>query len=424
MQQNLIDLDELLLKCRDEQSRNYIKEAIDTYKAGAYRSAIVMTWIGVIFDLFDKFRGLAAQGDSNASALIAELDGAIARNDTNKFLELEGKVLTMTEKDFQMLSHNEYLDLERLQEDRHRCAHPSFNRTEEYYVPTAELTRTHIRNAVEHLISQPTSQGRVALERLQTDIDSDRFPTNNTDEAVAYLKYGPLERPRDNLLRDFVRATVSSFLDPALDNKIRFRRCVALNAARQMHRTKVDSYLKDKLSIAMRATKDEDSNLCILFLKFVPDTWQFLDAGVQLGLRTFVEQARIAVFPRAFNNSFAITELRATAISRVGRLDVDELAKVVEVGPSKILIERAVALYEESRSWEAANVRGHNLIEPLVQYFDKAQAEEMFRGIAGNSQITTSWGLSNIKNKFVEVGILSASEIVKAMVIQPPEVLE
>jgi hypothetical protein len=191
-----------------------------------------------------------------------------------------------------------------------------------------------------------------------------------------------------------------------------------------MHRTKVDSYLKDKLSIAMRATKDEDSNLCILFLKFVPDTWQFLDAGVQLGLRTFVEQARIAVFPRAFNNSFAITELRATAISRVGRLDVDELAKVVEVGPSKILIERAVALYEESRSWEAANVRGHNLIEPLVQYFDKAQAEEMFRGIAGNSQITTSWGLSNIKNKFVEVGILSASEIVKAMVIQPPEVLE
>lgn len=39
----LSDLDELVLECRGEKAKNYIKEAVACYKSGAFRSLIVST---------------------------------------------------------------------------------------------------------------------------------------------------------------------------------------------------------------------------------------------------------------------------------------------------------------------------------------------------------------------------------------------
>jgi len=55
---NLIDVDELTLRCRDEQARKYIDEAVRCYKAGAYRSCIVSTWNAVVFDYLHKLNEL------------------------------------------------------------------------------------------------------------------------------------------------------------------------------------------------------------------------------------------------------------------------------------------------------------------------------------------------------------------------------
>ena len=41
----LHDLDELVLKCRDERARAYIREAVTCSRAGACRSTFVATWI-------------------------------------------------------------------------------------------------------------------------------------------------------------------------------------------------------------------------------------------------------------------------------------------------------------------------------------------------------------------------------------------
>mgnify|MGYP006074009337 CR=1 FL=1 len=62
----LSDLDELVLKCRDEKTKSYIKESILCYKSGAFRSAIVSTWIAVSFDIIDKLKDLTLTGDKEA----------------------------------------------------------------------------------------------------------------------------------------------------------------------------------------------------------------------------------------------------------------------------------------------------------------------------------------------------------------------
>jgi hypothetical protein len=58
----LSDLDELVLRCRDEKAKKYIKEAVSCYKVGAFRSSIVSAWVAVSFDIIDKLKELSLAG--------------------------------------------------------------------------------------------------------------------------------------------------------------------------------------------------------------------------------------------------------------------------------------------------------------------------------------------------------------------------
>ena len=69
MNETLADIEALALSCRSEQSRIYITESIQCYRAGAYRASIVTSWIAVVFDLIDKIRELSLAGDQVAKKL-------------------------------------------------------------------------------------------------------------------------------------------------------------------------------------------------------------------------------------------------------------------------------------------------------------------------------------------------------------------
>ena len=67
MNETLADIEALALSCRSEQSRIYITESIQCYRAGAYRASIVTSWIAVCFRLLiDKIRELSLAGDQVA----------------------------------------------------------------------------------------------------------------------------------------------------------------------------------------------------------------------------------------------------------------------------------------------------------------------------------------------------------------------
>ena len=84
----LSDLDELVLRCRDEKAKSYIRESVACYKAGAFRSAIVSTWIAVSFDIIDKLKDLALTGDKEAEKQLEEFEKARQAGDIAKSLKL------------------------------------------------------------------------------------------------------------------------------------------------------------------------------------------------------------------------------------------------------------------------------------------------------------------------------------------------
>jgi len=140
----LTDLDELVLLCRDDRARSYIAEAVACYKAGAFRMCIVATWIAVVFDLIRKLQELDLAGDSNATARLQSLEETTRQGDLNRSLQFEREILDTARSQLELITPLEHRDLERLRDDRHRCAHPTMNTLEEAYQPPAELARYHL----------------------------------------------------------------------------------------------------------------------------------------------------------------------------------------------------------------------------------------------------------------------------------------
>src|SRR5690606_568784 len=109
----------------------------------------------------------------------------------------------------ELISPLEYVDLERLQSDRHRCAHPSLADESDLYKPSAELARAHIVSAVDHVLRHPPAQGKFALDRMLAQVNSEYFSTKESD-AIAAFSTGPLRRARDSLVRNFTIVLVKS----------------------------------------------------------------------------------------------------------------------------------------------------------------------------------------------------------------------
>ncbi len=66
----LTDLDELVQNVKNITSKSYIIEAINAYRGGAYRAAIISVWIAVVCDIISKIRFLANKNDGDAGKLI------------------------------------------------------------------------------------------------------------------------------------------------------------------------------------------------------------------------------------------------------------------------------------------------------------------------------------------------------------------
>ena len=81
MEERLVDLDELILRCRNERAKTYIAEAGACYRAGDFRAGMVTTWVAVVYDVLQKLDELALTGDKNAEAKRTEFEDFRQRMD-------------------------------------------------------------------------------------------------------------------------------------------------------------------------------------------------------------------------------------------------------------------------------------------------------------------------------------------------------
>ncbi len=293
MYEAFIDLDELIVRCRDKSSRKFIQEAVSCYRAGAFRSCIVATWNAVVFDFLHKLRELELLGDKEAVQLLDKFEKL--RSSGNQFKELwqfESDIPDVALKKFELISAVEKSDIERLFEDRSRCAHPSMTSLEEPFEATAELARYHLRSAVKHLLERPPVQGRAARTRIFQDIKSEYFPVDS-ELAVQHFQKSPLARARTGLIKDVVVGITKDLLIEERQDDERLRQFSALNAIAAMYPTEVREILNDQLSnIILNRVTDDAWGRVIEYLSKV-SVWDSLSDPCVLKAMTYIDKVEV-----------------------------------------------------------------------------------------------------------------------------------
>lgn len=321
-----VDLDMLALQVRSKNSQRLYCDALSCHRAGAHGAVIVILWTAIVHDYLDKLAELALIGNAEAANALQRFERAGSIKET---LELEGQVISDAQEKFELLSKLEALDLERLREDRHRCAHPSMHEMHAPYRPTAELARMHLLNAAVHLLIRPPVQGKGALDYVWKSIRSEVFPTT-TAAARESLQHGPMGRAKESLVKDVVKGLSTDLLKQERPPNERSRQLAALAAIAEMYVECARVALDEKLNKVVDAAEDVWPRLLDI-LVWVEIAWLALREDQRKSVERYVAQrtpdahGTVAIVEKAYR----VLALRSAAIVKVREMSASTLSRLI-----------------------------------------------------------------------------------------------
>jgi hypothetical protein len=382
-----IDLDILLTKVRNAQSKVYFLDAVKAYKAGALRASMTSVWVALVYDLIAKYRELNAMGDAAATAFITSWDNATAVNDVKKLLQLEADILDDAAANTQVVNRTSLLHLSRLREDRHLCAHPAFSAEAELFEPSPELVRLHLVNTVDLVLSQEPLQGKAIFDLFDVDVQSPGFPTLHT-RILDYVEQRYLVRVRAQNIRNFGTVLAKSLVKgvPAQWEPQRHKITSSLVAVRE----RADPAWPEISSAIVRlidGLEPEHRPRAIAFIALFPDFWILIQEPTRMALQATVENADVAVLADyRMLAGVNLLQLRAPILALIAALNEEQLVDSIAVHPLAELWPRAIELYQGSTSFRGSEAHFRNLIAPFTGNLSSDQIEQLLLVITENGQ--------------------------------------
>lgn len=428
--ESLSDIEALSLRCRSEESKSYISEAINCYKVGAFRAAIVNTWIAVVFDLIDKVRELSLSGDNAAKQLEIKYEAYIVQveqgNEQGKkgALEFERNILEHCKDKLQFFDSQQFIDLLRLREDRHRCAHPSFQRLGVPYKPSAEQARLHIRNAIVNVLSLPPVQGKAALAELKALVSSVYFP-NEKVKAVSQLKTSALSNASESLVRGFVDQLVFGFVNDQDSLFYKPQTIAALNAAADLYPAIVEERLAKQINKVIREVPDSLVPGVACLVARVEYAWGIADQASRDKITEFLKNGPADDVLEALVPLYTFDELKPAIEERINTLPFMELSKAInEIGIGSLGKKRALYFLSQAESWGRANQVFSEVVFPLFEELDREDISKIIKmPCESGSDLLGAHGFTLFVGKVRESVLFEESELNRLLVESGAEYL-
>lgn len=403
---HLVDLDELLLHCRDEAAQALMQEAVSSYHAGAFRSAIISSWIAVFVDLAGKIRSLSLAGDQRAQKWIVDFDRLAAdydpqqQNTITPFQKLESQIINVARDSFELISPLESGDLRRLRSDRHRSAHPAMRTPSELFSPTAELARSHIRNAIEIVLARPAIRGEAAVRRILATVRDEGFPTEAAEmkEILKELDVRQLAASSISLL---LEGLLQDIFDPENSRSARRSRLTVIASLRDIFPDQIDSQFAILVSKHLENNEMFSWDAYVSMISYEP----WIEH-----ISTTLQKSKLKQFIRTIDKEDAntwpfiarclrIETTRKIALSQVEELPITFLRIHRKLIPEEVLIEEATNRLSHADSWSSTYDITTALIIPNVEALTADQIESIKASISRRSDVNGSVSMSElIKN--------------------------
>jgi hypothetical protein len=259
-------------------------------------------------------------------------------------------------------------------------------------MPTPELARTHLRNVVEHVLQRPPKVGKAAADQLFKEVQSEYFPIDYK-QALEILKRGPLARPKENLVREFLLGIMSTALKGDLTVSEVAKRFSAIKAVSELHREHFLKLVTTHFPKLLGKTPDAGLKFILPLITNIPEMQAAVDEGLKAKLLRCVEKAPAPDLNTVLTAALRIEVFKATATERIQNLDEDSVAIYMNSRRGKIpseIIERALTLYSKSINFATANKKGQTLMLPAINSFTREQAIRLFDIADANGQVRYS----------------------------------
>lgn len=398
MKLHLSNLDELIQKVRNDHSKNYLNEAIASYRTGAYRASLITTWIAVCVDIIEKIRELSIGEDAAAKKIEQRLN-AIKPNDPSSMLEFERDLLDLACDELELISAIEKSHLERLKNDRNICAHPTFSEDGNQFSPHAELSLSYIVQAANYLLMHPPVKGKVVIARLFELINEPSFPEDEEKAFTLLASENNLGRVRESSVRNLSIILLKRVfkdeagISPELLNRI----SSSLGAISRLYPVTYLEVVESKLGQMLAEATDKQLKRVFPFLILRNDIWNKIDSAEKIRIDGLIGSmsAEELVNYKLARLSEINFDIKEKFIGVANSLESSDLSKLMSDLPSILLKEQAISLFSDSRSFDAAEFRGINMILPLCDKLEEADMKSIFSGALNN---TGSFGINQILN--------------------------
>src|SRR5665811_80069 len=401
MLHGLSDLEEVVAHCRDESSRAYIAEALAAYRVGAYRSCIVSVWVGIVYDVLAKFRELSEEGDTNAESEIAKFESIRQKQDIRGSQNYESSLLELIEgEQFQFVNKIERATLERVRDDRHKCAHPTFIEEGVIFQPTAELARLHLTSAVETLLSRPPLQGKRALSKIQNLVISSHFPVD-VFAAEAELRNSALGNARDSLIRNFLISCIKVCLRPDI-SELHFRKVViAIEATRRIHHQKVHTMLQIDGGKLLTPDSDEQGAVVIQLLADLSWLEEYLSGVALERCRRLIIDEQNDWRYQNIPNAMRIESLKLAGQQALNEMQVGAFLGVADDIPTSLALDKTLYLLPTSTSYSESSAYAP-LLDKYQDEIGSDHLDQILEAFVANNQVTYAHDMIGFLHRFLE----------------------
>lgn len=392
------DLETLVSSVRNPASRRQLEEVVRAYQGGAFRAAIISTWVAVALDIVSKLREIADDGDQGAVSEIATLDAAVVASNVAKLQKFENGLLDLCRDKFELINGREHLVLSRLMHDRNSCAHPAFVSPDDVFAPTAELARSHLVAAVDAVLQHPPTPGKRIVHRFQAEIESSAWPASH-DELVPYLRERYFGRQRESAKRQLALLILKCCMSPPADVTNRSRLLVRYPECARALSDVTPALFEEALGEVVRK-REETVGLSEAEIRSsvgaLGDTVAFWEAvpaasGPRLvkcietsSVKDLVESGVLAILPPDAGVGSKVREVVDRVL--VEGISASQLADALALRASPHLVEETINRVEHSGSWSTTNYL-MPLLPALVQFLDVDQVVRLCSAASSNYEI-------------------------------------
>lgn len=394
-----LSLNNLSERIYSSRTKEYFQEVLTSYQIGNYRSATVMLWSVVVYDLLHKLDHLDSQGNSKATAILKDIDRQQTASPRNS--SWEKTLLEKAQKELKLMTISEYENLNYLQGQRHLCAHPAIDNERKLHSPNKETVRSLIINALDGLLMKPPFYSGEIFSEILSDISDNQSHFISSQQKLKdylnskYIKHLSFD-VRESIFSRLWKFVFKLHDSASADNR-RINYYALLAFTDSLEGRFIEVIERDLTRYNDIHTSDE----CLLFFITFLSEKQFynkVEGNLKIYIDDYVDrnlEGKIVSWFKYENNWLDEYE---SDLKQWITNNIEKSPKYNEVWEyaynrfdiplwESTILSVMFFFFEKSINYDSADERFNEVILPYIDVLSKEQLEELLHIINNNSQI-------------------------------------